>query len=205
MIVDYLEPYREASKEHGGSFYATLWRSKEGQQLRFNMMRKGIDFSGTSILDVGCGLGDFADFLLTQQIPFSSFHGIDAMEQMVSEAEHKSLPRCTFSIGDVVEKAQLLKGFDWITMSGTLNAMPQNIAMKLVSNAFSACNIGVAYNFLSNQCKQNIQEDLTPASRFETIKMLEQAFQLTRNVNFDQSYLDGHDATIILKKCNIEN
>ena len=198
--MDYLEPYKEAAKEHGGSFYATLWRSREGQQLRFNTICNGIEFSGTSILDVGCGLGDFADFLQAQQISFSSFHGIDAMEHMIVEAENKSLPRCTFSIGDVLEQGDLLKGFDWITMSGTLNAMPQRIAMELVSNAFSACTIGVAYNFLSNQCKPNLNEDLTPASRFNTIEMLQQAFQLTRNVSFDQSYLDGHDATIILKK-----
>ena len=85
-------------------------------------------------------------------------------------------------------------------MSGTLNAMPQSLAMELVSKAFSACTIGVAYNFLSNQCKHNLEEDLTPASRFDTVQMLEQAFKLTRNVTFDQSYLDGHDATIILKK-----
>ena len=51
-----------------------------------------------------------------------------------------------------------------------------------------------------NQSKPNLNEDLKPASRFETQEMLQQAFQLTRNVTFDQSYLDGHDATIILKK-----
>ena len=163
-------------------------------------MCNGIDFSDMSILDVGCGLGDFADYLIDHQISFASFQGIDAMEQMISEANNKSLPRCTFSIGDVIENEGLLQGFDWITMSGTLNAMPQSLAMELVSKAFSACTIGVAYNFLSNQCKQNLEEDLTPASRFDTVQMLEQAFKLTRNVTFDQSYLDGHDATIILKK-----
>ncbi len=163
-------------------------------------MCNGIDFSDVSILDVGCGLGDFANYLLDQQIPFSSFHGIDAMEQMISEAKSKSLPRCTFSIGDVIENEDLLQGFDWITMSGTLNAMPQTLAMELISKAFSACTIGVAYNFLSNQCKPNLEEDLTPASRFDTVQMLEQAFNLTRNLTFDQSYLDGHDATIILNK-----
>ena len=163
-------------------------------------MCNGIDFSDMSILDVGCGLGDFADYLIDHQISFASFQGIDAMEQMISEANNKSLPRCTFSIGDVIENEGLLQGFDWITMSGTLNAMPQSLAMELVSKAFSACTIGVAYNFLSNQCKHNLEEDLTPASRFDTVQMLEQAFKLTRNVTFDQSYLDGHDATIILKK-----
>ena len=198
--MDHLEPYRIAAKEYGGTFYATLWRSKEGQQLRFNAMCHAIDFTGTSILDVGCGLGDFADFLLARQISFSSFHGIDAMELMITEAEQKSLPRCSFSIGNVVKQNDMLRGFDWITMSGTLNAMPQSVAMELVSNAFEASTTGIAYNFLSNQCKPNLNEDLKPASRFETQEMLQQAFQLTRNVTFDQSYLDGHDATIILKK-----
>ncbi len=198
--MDYLEPYREAAKEHGGSFYATLWRSKEGQQLRFQAMCDAIDFSNATILDVGCGLGDFAEFLHMQRIQFNSFHGIDAMELMVEEATKKSIPRCTFSIDDVIENRQSLNGYDWITMSGTLNAMPQHLAMDLVSDAFASCSIGIAYNFLSNQCKPNLEEDLTPASRFDTLEMLEQAFQLTRNVSFNQTYLDGHDATIVLTK-----
>ena len=52
----YLKPYQEAVDVFGGTFEATLWRSKQGQSLRFNEFTNEIDFSGTSILDVSTDL-----------------------------------------------------------------------------------------------------------------------------------------------------
>ncbi len=197
---DYLKPYQEAVEAHGGTFDATLWRSKEGQALRFKVFCDFIDFNDCSILDVGCGIGDFADYLVKRDVSFSTFHGVDAMEAMVKTAMNRNLAKSTFTTADVLRTPNFFRG-DWITFSGTLNAMDETAAMKLIDDAFDASSKGVAFNFLSNQSgREPKSEDLSPAARFNTTAWVEHAFTLTPNVDFTQSYLHGHDATIVLRK-----
>lgn len=197
----YLKPYEDAVEMHGGTFKATLWCSKEGQLLRFKTFTKDINFTGTSIVDVGCGLGDFASYLIESNIEFKSYFGVDAMEVMITSAKERTLPRCTFESGDVVVDNHYLQDADWFVFSGSLNAMVQSDALTLIEQAFNASTVGVAFNFLSNQSwREPASEDLTPASRFDTLEVLRFAFALTPVVSFTQSYLEGHDATIILRK-----
>ena len=201
IIPDYLKPYEQAVSEHGGSFDATLWVSKEGQQLRFQAFVDLIDFNGASVLDVGCGIGDFAQYLIEKQIQFRSFHGIDAMEAMVQTAISNSYPQCTFETVDIVFHPESLQGYDWITISGTLNAMEQEQATSIIRDSFHVAARGVAFNFLSNQSGRDPKsENLYPARRFDTTQMLKMAFGLTPRIDFTQSYLDGHDATIVMFK-----
>jgi len=197
----YLKPYQDAVEEHGGTFEATLWCSRHGQSLRFITFTNKIDFTGTTILDVGCGIGDFASFLLESEIEFTSFRGVDAMQPMIITATNRKLERCSFETADVVADTTVLRDADWCVFSGTLNSMIQAVAMTVIGRAFEACTIGVAFNFLSNQSwRDPATEDLSPASRFDTLEFLSFAFSLTPLVSFTQTYLQGHDATIIIRK-----
>jgi SAM-dependent methyltransferase len=197
----YLQPYQDAVDKHGGTFEATLWRSKEGQVLRFEVFTREIDFTNTSILDVGCGIGDFAAYLEQEKIEFKSFIGIDAIQEMILTANERAIKNATFKVTDILKNRSILSHYDWAVFSGTLNAMPQDEAMELISNSFQACNVGVAFNFLSNQSwRDPATEDLRPASRFNTLELLKIAFSLTPNVSFTQTYLHGHDGTIVLRK-----
>jgi len=198
---DYLKPYEAAVKEFGGTFSATLWHSEKGQQLRFNTLVSLVNFANMKILDIGCETGDFSAFLISNKIHFELFHGIDAMSAMIQTAKNRQLKRSKFTTLDVFENIDLLQGYDWITMSGTLNAMSQKKALQLIDWAFEASSNGVAFNFLSDQCNRaKSNEDLTPASRFDTLSILKYALQKTSIVSFDQSYLNGHDATIVMRK-----
>ncbi|MEE2912652.1 MAG: methyltransferase domain-containing protein [Planctomycetota bacterium] len=208
-IPDYLVAYRNAVEQFGGTFDATLWRSREGQSIRFQTFCDFIDFGGMTILDVGCGIGDFAQFLIDRKIRFEHFHGIDAIDEMIVSAKQRKLRNCTFETIDIIEHQESMLGFDWLTFSGTLNAMAEKKAIELINSSFVASNYGVAFNFLSNQYRPTYKdkcnldsatEDLYPASRFNTTALLEYAFSLTPFVEFTQAYLDGHDATIILRK-----
>lgn len=200
-IPHYLKPYKEAVHEHGGIFEATLWRSKEGQELRFQAFTHEIDFSNASILDIGCGIGDFAEYLLRSNISYTSFVGIDAMEEMIATASARNIARASFEVADVVQNTDLITDFDWAVFSGTLNAMDETIALELIKTSFNACKIGIAFNFLSNTSwRDPASEDLHPASRFDTISWLKSAFSLSPLVSFTQTYLQGHDGTIVIRK-----
>ncbi|MBC8202713.1 MAG: class I SAM-dependent methyltransferase [Planctomycetes bacterium] len=197
----YLQPYQEAVNNYGGTFDATLWHSKEGQIKRFDVFSSFVNFENCSILDVGCGIGDFAQYLVEKQINFSSFHGIDAMQEMIGTAIDRSIENATFSVVDVVKTLDDLPTTDWITCSGTLNAMNEPLALKLIDALFDHCTLGIAFNFLSNQSGRDPKtESLEPASRFDTIAFLRYAMGKTPLVSFSQTYLGGHDATIVMHK-----
>ncbi len=197
----YLQPYRVALKRFGPGFKATLWNSPETQALRFDVMIDLAGLDGASVLDVGCGRGDFAAHLIDREVPFSAFVGVDALPEMVEAASGRALPRCRFLHADAVaDPAVLTTGApDFVCFSGTLNTMSDETARQLVCRAYEAAAQGVVFNFLSTRAHRRFADrDTTPARRFDPLKWLDFALGLSSRVAFTQAYLDGHDATILI-------
>jgi len=203
---EYLQPYRRALKRHGVSFESTLWRSREGQLLRFDIMIDLAGFEDCIVTDVGCGRGDFAARLLERRIPFRHFIGIDALPEMIRAAKARGLARSDFHLHDVLADPKALVTAapdgsppDYLCFSGTLNTMDENIARRLVKMAFLAARQGVLFNYLSDRHHRRFADDnLDPARRFDTLAWLDWAMDLSSRVSFTQDYLDGHDATILI-------
>lgn len=197
----YLDPYRSAIKQHGPGFAATLWGSRSAQQLRFDVMIDLAGFKNCTIIDAGCGNGDFAARLLQRDIAYRKYIGIDAISEMITQANERELDRCTFLEADMVHDADVFNGYeaDYVCFSGSLNTMDDELAMRLVRRAFDAAAQGVMFNFLSNRPHARWgDKDLTPARRFDTAQWLDWSMQQTSRVSFTQAYLDGHDATVMM-------
>ena len=198
-----MQPYTEAVKQFGAGFEATLWNSPAAQQLRFDVM---IDLAGireARVLDVGCGSGDLAARLLEREIPVTGYVGIDAIPEMIEAAARRDLPGCRFVAGDAVaDPALLCTGDpDYTCISGTLNTMDDATAQKLVADAFAASAEAVVFNFLSTRHHPRFAgRDTTPARRRDPVVWLDFALGLSSRVAFTQAYLDGHDATIMVRK-----
>jgi SAM-dependent methyltransferase len=199
----YLRPYREAVKRFGPGFEATLWASADAQRLRFDIMIDLADLTGCTILDVGCGRGDFAARLIEREIPFERFVGLDAVPEMIEAARKRNLARSSFEVADVLGSPEIITeaGAAWICFSGTLNTMDERTARGLVGRAFDAAERGVLFNFLSDRCHARWRgRDTGPARRFNTLRWLDWAFSKSSRVAFTQAYMDGHDATIMIAK-----
>ncbi len=65
----YLQPYRKAVEKFGPGFEATLWGTKEAQQLRFEVMIELAGFEECVILDAGCGQGDLGRISWSETYP----------------------------------------------------------------------------------------------------------------------------------------
>ena len=216
----YLKPYRVAVKRFGAGFQALLWSSPEAQRTRFDVMidligsgrmgaacgaaaedQRGLDES--VVLDVGCGTGDFAQRLIERGVNFARYIGVDAVSEMIDAAQSRQLERCEFIAGDVLNDPAILEGSrrDFISISGTLNTMDEDTARRLVHMCFNAATHGVAFNFLSNRPDEQWKgHDLGPARRFDTVRWLDWSLHLTSLVRFAQDYLEGHDATIVMRR-----
>lgn len=202
---DYLDPYRRAIARHGPGFDATLWSSRDGQLARFDVIADLAGLESTTIVDAGCGHGDFAARLIERGVPFARYVGIDAMEPMIDAAERRRLDpdRVRFIAADLLWHPETIARHepDWVCFSGTLNTMDETTARGLVDAAFEAAVIGVAFNFLSDRHHARwAGRDLAPARRFDTVAWLDWALHRTSRVSFTQDYLDGHDATIVMRR-----
>lgn len=199
----YLQPYREAVAHFGPGFEATLWNSREAQMLRFDVMRAMASFDGAVILDVGCGQGDLGAHLVELEVPFERYVGLDALAEMIEAARRRRIPRSEFHVTDVVAEPEALAtpGPDYVCFSGTLNTMDEGTAREVVGAGYDAAARGVVFNFLSTRHHPRWSAvDPTPARRFDPLRWIDFALGLSSRVKFDQSYLDGHDATIVIEK-----
>ena len=84
-VSDY---YTKKIIENGVSANGVDWNGKESQYLRFEQLSKVLEWhlnSKISLIDFGCGYGEFINFLRTKNAEFAYF-GLDISEKMLEEA-----------------------------------------------------------------------------------------------------------------------
>jgi len=199
----YLDPYRESLANNGTAFEVTLWASPNSQRNRFDIFTQMFDFAGKRVLDAGCSRGDFAEFLLQRGVAFESYTGIDALPEVVAFANTRGLARCRFVAGDFLARPEMLATASphVVAISGSLNTMNESQVDAVLESAWRGASQALIFNFLSDRVTPEapIQDEFT--RRFDTIKMLQWAFERTPYVQFRQDYFKaGHDATILMKR-----
>lgn len=194
---EYLAPYEKAAAQHGASFEATLWANEDYQQRRFEVFAELFDFEGAAIVDAGAGKGDFAAFLNARGIRWKRYVGLEAVAAMAQAGRGLNLPDAQFIEADFVRDAAAFARVepDVIVFSGSLNTMPQRLALRVLERAWRAAESALLFNFLSDRGPQG-GAAATPAKRFDTLRMLDWALKRTPSVVLRHEYLAGHDATI---------
>jgi len=199
--ADYAAPYHEAVKMHGAGFEATLWSSPKTQNLRFKIITDMAPLANKRILDAGAGQGDFAHYLIEHQIGFAHYVGLDCVPELVCAAKENAPAQCAFYEEDFIKDEKVFGRFepDWVIFSGSLNTLDETQARKTIQQALDAAREGVVFNFLSNRFHEKWKEhELPPARRFDTLAFLDWSLERSSRVSFQQDYLDGHDATILI-------
>lgn len=146
-----LHRYRRLLEVHGQSYKALNWGSREGQYLRFKILAEIGQLEGKSILDVGCGLGDFAEWLAQNNIR-TDYTGLDITPGLLALAR-KNYPRLKFVEGSILDEALLIgRQFDFVFASGIFYSYKTGGEAWLrmaVARMWGLCNEGVAFNSLS--------------------------------------------------------
>ena len=127
----------------------TGWSSRSTQIARFSVLAKIGSLKGKSILDVGCGIGDFYKYLLERKFQ-GKYIGYDLVAANCSAASEKYGSGLFFQrdILDITDEQQ----FDYVLASGIfyLPADDWNDAVSItLKRMFELCKIGIAANFLS--------------------------------------------------------
>lgn len=146
--------YSRLLGEHGVDVRSLDWGSAESQQQRFLVLSQ-IDpqLADRTVLDVGCGLGDFYVWLTRRGPGCRRYLGIDITPGMIDTAKQR-FPGIQFSVGSSLEIDRLGKEcIDYVFASGIFclrKVEPFEFMKKTIRNMFMVCGRGVAFNSLSS-------------------------------------------------------
>jgi len=187
---------RSALQRNGFHPNALFWSSKEVQELRFNVLADIGIRAGESLLDVGCGFGDFADYLTQRKTPVN-YTGIDISNDLL-EVGRVHYPQLTLIEADLFEYNPKPFSYDYVMLSGALNRkfMGNNGAesatdysYQVIARMFESCKKGIAFNLLDARHQWTAERwDL---QSFYPDKVISFISQLTTNYQLIDGYLEN--------------
>lgn len=200
MSVDPVQPYREAVRDHGAGFEATLWGSRRTQRLRFEVMAEMLGagtLQGTDVLDLGCGDGAFAGWLAETGV-VARVHGFDAVSEMIHVAQERGIEGASFEVVDL-RSDWPDRVCDWCIVSGTLNTMDEGLVATVLDQAWRVSKRGLVFNFLGDTPASHWKDKpLGPSIRRSVSALRTWAEAQSARVEVRSDYLDGHDVTIAM-------
>ncbi len=142
--------YEALLAEHGETYRALDWGSRESQQKRFEVLA-GIGISaGDRVLDVGCGLADLNAWLIEHR-PGVEYSGIDLTPVMAERAQAR-FPNAKISNQTIFDLDFPIQAFDYLVASGIFvfrQKSPEEYLFSTIRTMYKFCIKGVAFNSLS--------------------------------------------------------
>jgi 2-polyprenyl-3-methyl-5-hydroxy-6-metoxy-1,4-benzoquinol methylase len=159
--IDY---YTCLLRKYGTDPRSLDWGSTQSQQLRFAVLSDGCDLQGQRLLDVGCGLGDFLNWLADKGMTVN-YTGIDITPEMIA-VDKRRFPSARFLCGSLNTLSEIELGrFDYIVASGIFarrHSDPDVFLRNTVQLMFSLCDKGIAFNSLSSLAPHKAADEYYP-------------------------------------------
>jgi SAM-dependent methyltransferase len=151
MITDLKKHYQTLLQQHGFSPKSVQHIDRKSQYKRFEILCE-IDLNASSIIDVGCGLGDMYQYLQEKNF-LGKYLGVDFLPDFIklSSERFNKVPQASFSVCDL-EKDKLPLEYDYIFLSGVFNNKLSNnesFMRNTINKMFASCNKGIAFNAMS--------------------------------------------------------
>jgi SAM-dependent methyltransferase len=140
-------------KQFGDRPEALRW-TPQGQLRRYHTLAEIAQpafLQNATVLDYGCGTGDFYRFLKRRGINVK-YTGVDMNPNFI-ELARKKYPECDFRVMILGEDAKLEGFYDYIVICGVFNYLVPGVKEDLkdaLLSLFKRCNKGLALNALSS-------------------------------------------------------
>ena len=143
--------FDERARRFGDDPRALDWSNRAAQEARFRVLSEiGIE-TGHSVLDVGCGQGDFSLWLREKGL-LVDYVGLDLSDRMIALAR-KKVPCAQFMIGAAHTAAPTVGTFDWVVASGLFYLRrfePYDYMRCTLTALFAIARLGLAFNTLTD-------------------------------------------------------
>ncbi len=191
------EIYSNLFKKNKKSYLSLNWGSIESQELRFKVLVEISNLENKSILDIGCGLGDFYKWLKRNNYNVEYF-GVDITPDFIRSAQEE-YGNDLFICEDFISSDFFKKdGFDYVFASGifaTYIENPLEIYKQYITRMWEIAKFGVAFNSLSDWGENKEKEEYYA----DPIEIIRFCRSLTHKIVFKHDY-HPRDFTIFLYK-----
>jgi len=189
--LDNGEFFEEQIEKYGLNPEGVNWGTQQSQYRRFEIIEDLIpDMQDSSILDLGCGFGDFFIYLRDNSNLPESYKGADAVSAMVEKA--KTRVPDAFVLDFLEER---IPSADYIVASGSLNVLTYPETRKVIQKAFEASRKAFIFNIMSTHA-----DFYEPGyNYFSPSEMIGYCMSFTRRVILRSDYMT-HDFTIKMWK-----
>ena len=189
------EYYGSLIEKWGHDPRACDYGQQKSQGVKFKVLSEVCNLSGKSILDVGCGFADFADFLLKDN-PDIKYHGVDITPAMIKKAKELN-PHLDLQVLNILDVTNSPL-YDIVTANGIfylLGDQAYPLMKQMISKMYEICREAVSFNSLS------IWASNKEATEFyaDPCQIIEHCRTLTPSVVFRHDY-HSRDFTIYLYK-----
>ncbi|MBE8398959.1 class I SAM-dependent methyltransferase [Leptospira borgpetersenii serovar Tarassovi] len=192
-----IERYSKRLSQLGYDVRTLGWGSLEQQRHRFMQTLCCKNFANDkSILDIGCGFGDYLAYLIEKKIPFKNYEGIDInpdlIDQCVKIWEDRNF-HASFRVENIAESDKRKSIANIGIMLGLLNLNHHgkidnyNYSFNLIKNAFSLVSETLIVDFLSSKLTSQYPKEEFVFYHDPSV-ILEFALNLTSNVVLKHDY-----------------
>jgi SAM-dependent methyltransferase len=184
--------YSSAIEKYGTSAKGVNWNSSKTQTVRFKTILKLLPkkLHDYSIIDAGCGFGDFYFYLEKNKKLPKNYIGADCHDDMVSIASNNTGHEI-INI-DIVQDA--LPKADFVVCSGAMNVLSSYETYLFMRNCYLSSNKAFVFNILHGEKKSETYNYLTT----KQIELFAKELNV-KKVTFLDNYLDA-DITVRFEK-----
>ena len=136
-----------------GNTPAAVGWSAAGQRQRYECILKLLPLEGRSVLDFGCGKGDFHGFLKEKGIN-AKYTGIDINQKLIETAS-RNFPEAEFMTLDI-DSEELSENYDYIISCGVFNLNVEGVKESIeryLRKLFEHTNKTLLFNCLGSHSK----------------------------------------------------
>lgn len=200
--IETIKSYYESNMGKDLPDYSVLgWESEEAQHSRFEALVSNVNLEALKILDVGCGMGNFCEYLNKKGIQ-AEYTGVDILESMIECARMKNLEARFCCCNIFCDKPFNNETFDVVYASGIFNLNLGNNEEFLYNSLgcfFGLAKSIVAFNLLHFKSPDK-EEDYFYFDPDELKKELEERFpEVLKDIQIIDDYLHN-DFTVICHK-----
>lgn len=136
-------------ERHSGGPEACDWGTSGTQATRFEVLARVMPLRGKRVLDVGCGLADFADYLSARHGPVA-YDGVDIAPRMIEEARRRH-PALSLRVLDILQEDPG-GPYDLVTANGIFYLLgddPEPYMRRLIARMWELASGAIAFTSLS--------------------------------------------------------
>ena len=201
-----LRRYNERFKKFNLNPKTLGWDKRSNQRYRFQKAIEIVKIKNNSILDLGCGLGDFLTFLNEKNIKYKSFAGVDINSSFIASF-FNIFPKNKFFVNDFMSIAKINTKYDYIFAFGLINLKYKNLVnfnylKNFISKSFKITKKALVFDFISSyQVKDNSPEHfIITHDPSKVIKFILSDISSNVSIHHDYKNIPHKECMVVINK-----